>query len=406
MNPAVFLDLQNTIATDSSSADSVTLIKGAAPAIASLRGLGYRIVVVANHEDVARGTMTEDGVQALHTRVAELVRQTANGAVIDAFYYCPFHPKGTVKDYQHDHPNRKPKPGMLTQAAAEMSLELNSSWTIGDELADIQAGHAAGTRTIMLRPDADRLRPVDPSQIDGITSEEPDDDRPVGPGFFAVDLIDAARLIAQHPRVETAEAKRSVPGRKWDAEKIAQIQVPRPSSMKAAASEPLKQSGRTFRPWGAPQPENEADDKPIVAKPFRKRQQAAAEKPEQATQAPATTQANAATQVKPEPVERDIPQTIRDAIDKKKQAEARGEAVPEGVDKTLRLILQELRSQRGGATEFSFLTIIAVALQLVAIICLLGGLFMGGADDGLFLRWISTGLFAQLIAIATLMVGR
>jgi len=224
MHPAVFLDLDNTIVQDtggSADADAVTLIKGAAPAIASLRGLGYRIVVVANHEGVARGQFTEEDVEALHARIAELVKQTANGAIIDAFYYCPYHPKGTLKEYKKDHPSRKPRPGMLTQAAQEMSLDLSSSWMIGDMIADVQAGHAAGTRTIMLRPDADKLRPLDTSQLEGITTDAPDMERPPGPDFFVVGLIEAARLIAQQPRMEQPEAKAPAPGRKWDAEKIA-----------------------------------------------------------------------------------------------------------------------------------------------------------------------------------------
>lgn len=415
MQPAVFLDLDKTIIGDTgglSDFEEVTLIKGAAPAIASLRGLGYRIVVVANHEGVARGRMTEEDVEALHVRVAEMIRATANGAVIDAFYYCPFHPRGQVKGYKKDHPNRKPKPGMLTQAADEMGLELSASWMIGDELADVQAGHAAGARTILLRPDAEQLRPVDPAQMEGVTSEAPDRDRPTGPDFFAVGLIDAARLIAQQPRVEAVETKRAATGRKWDAEKIAKIQVPRPPAKPGekdgGGPVAAKQMGRAFRPWGAPTPEE--DDTPIVAKPYQKRQQAEAEAAaakSEATRAaePSPPKASPppsppATTAPPE-----IPENIREAIEKKKRAAAAGSPIDEGVEKTLRLILQELRAQRGMTQEFSFLTIIAVALQLVAIVCLLGGLFLGDTE-GMFLKWLGSGLILQLTGIATLLYGR
>lgn len=437
MHPAVFLDLDNTIIRDSDQGagpDSVALIKGAAPAIASLRGLGYRVVVVANHDRVARGAMSEDDVEALHAKVAELVRQTANGAVIDAFYYCPYHPKATVKDYKQDHRNRKPKPGMLTQAAEEMSLDLSASWMIGDELADVQAGHGAGVRTILLRPDAERLQPMDAAQLAGVTSEAPDMDRPAGPDFFAVGLVDAARLIAQQPRVDQAESKPNKPGRKWDAEKIAKLQVPRPAKKPEARPEPV-QAGRAFRPWGAPVPEE--DDKPIVAKPYRKRQQQedrgeaaepgpesvqrehapppssaaappAQNEPRQAvpTAEPAAPAARAQPVAKATGEPREIPESIRLAKEKKQQAAERGELDEDGAAKTLRLILQELRMQRGASNEFSFLTIIAVSLTLIGVVCLLGGLFMGGADDGLFLRWLGAGVMAQLIAIATLLYGR
>lgn len=425
MHPAVFLDLDNTIIHDnvgSTDADEVSLTQGAAPAIASLRGLGYRIVVVANHDSVARGSMTEDDVQALHARVAERVSKSANGAVIDAFYYCPFHPKGNLKQYKKDHRNRKPKPGMLEQAAQEMQLDLSSSWMIGDELADVQAGHAAGTRTILLRADADRLQPIDLTKTPGVVSEASDSERPTGPDFFAVGLIDAARLIAQQPRVDLAEQKRikEMAGRRWDAEKIAQIQVARPKSATPPKPEPTTATARAFRPWGAPVPEE--DDKPIGTKPFRKLTHRDAEEPALSASTPAAIATAAATtdtkpasttaQPRPQPATADtpaapnIPDNIRQAIDRKKQAKEKGDTTEPGTDKTLRLILQELRTQRGGAGEFSFITIIAVALQLVAIVCLLGGLFMGGTDDGLFIRWLGVGLMAQLTAIATLLYGR
>jgi D-glycero-D-manno-heptose 1,7-bisphosphate phosphatase len=403
MQPAVFLDLDNTIIDASDgvpSVEALLLIKGAAPAIASLRGLGYRIVVAANHEGVARGERTEEDVHALHARVAEMVMQTANGAVIDAFYYCPFHPKGKLKKYKKDHPTRKPKPGMLEQAAEDLKLDLATSWMIGDELADVQAGHAAGTRTILLRPDAERLMPTDPATLEGVTAEPPDRERPTGPDFFAVSLVDAARLIAQQPRVEQAEAKAASSDRKWDAEKIAKIQVPRPAKNGDESQTSPPTAVREFRPWGAPAKE-EGEDTPIVAKPFRKRHQADAAVAEQPS-APAepTTQPSTPKPPPPAPV---IPESIRQAKERKQATKSQSES---DSDKTLRMILHELRAQRGKDQEFSFLAIVAVALQLVAVVCLLGGLFMGGDNDGVFLRWLGAGVMAQLTAIATLLYGR
>lgn len=401
MQSAIFLDLENTIVQDPGNTPDpakLSLIQGAAPAIASMRGLGYKIIVVANHEGVARGRYTEDDVHAMHAQVAELVKQTANGAVIDAFYYCPFHPRGEVKQYRKDHKTRKPRPGMLEQAAEELKLELSSSWMIGDELADIQAGHAAGTRTVLLRPDAERLQPVDPETIEGITSEPPDRERPPGPDFFAVNLVDAARLVAQQPRVEQVEAKGPAPGRKWDAEKIAKIQVARPTNQQASGQTNPPAATRAFRPWGAPVEEDDAA--PVVTKPFRKRLQS-----EEAQSQPVSEQADTSPdQPAEQPLTPEIPENIRQAIENKRASKTASPDLED--DKTLRMILHELRAQRGTDQEFSFLTIIAVALQLVAIVCLLGGLFMGGGDDGLFLRWIGVGVMAQLTSIATLLYGR
>lgn len=424
MQPAVFLDLEKTIIEDPldlSATDSISLIKGAAPAIASLRGLGYRFVVVANHDGVARGQCSVADVQALHERVEQLLRASANGAQIDAFYDCPYHPRGVVKQFKKDHPNRKPKPGMLLQAAEEMSLDLSASWMIGDELADVQAGHAAGTRTILLRPDADRLQPVDPASIEGITAEEPDVQRPAGPDFFAVSLIDAARLIAQQPRIEPADAKQRTEQGKWDSAKIAKLQVPRPKSTpqpsappapatSAKQGSPSQAQARSFRPWDAPVRDDEAD-KPIVSKPYRRRHEPADDAGRTA-QTPRENVASSASPSSPEqpsgevqiPGKPEIPSTIRDAIQKKKATREHPEDSEQ--HKLLRMMLQELRAQRGASQDFSFLTIVAVALQLVAVICLLGGLFMGSGDDGLFFRWLGAGLIAQLMAISTLLYGR
>ena len=154
--PAVFLDRDNTIIHndgDLGNPDEVRLIQGAGPAIASLCGLGYRVVVITNQGGVARGKYTEDDVHAVHARIEDLVREKANGARIDGFYFCPYHPEGKVSRYKMEHDDRKPKPGMLLRAAADLDLDLSQSWTVGDALRDVEAGAAAGTRTVLLQVD-------------------------------------------------------------------------------------------------------------------------------------------------------------------------------------------------------------------------------------------------------------
>ena len=153
---AVFLDRDNTIIHndgDLGDPDMVRLVRGAANAIASLRTLGYRVVVVSNQGGVARGKYAESDVDAVHQRIAELVYETSGG-LIDRFYYCPFHPEGTVEQYRQDHPWRKPQPGMLLQAAEDLDLDLVGSWMVGDQERDIEAGLAAGCQTILISRDA------------------------------------------------------------------------------------------------------------------------------------------------------------------------------------------------------------------------------------------------------------
>ena len=150
--PAVFFDRDNTlIASDGYLGDpaKVVLIEGAADAIARLRALGFRIVVVSNQSGVARGMFTEDAVRAVNERTNELLRADNPRAVIDRHEFCPFHPEATVEQYRQDSDLRKPKPGMILAAAEGMGLDPARSWLIGDAPRDIEAGKAAGCRTVL-----------------------------------------------------------------------------------------------------------------------------------------------------------------------------------------------------------------------------------------------------------------
>ena len=166
MNAAVFLDRDNTIIHndgDLGDPKQVKLIQGAASAIASLRGLGYLIVIVTNQGGVARGKYGVEDVDKVHEKITQLVYENA-GAKIDRFYFCPYHPKGLVEKYTREHPWRKPQPGMLLQAAKDLQIDMDQSWMIGDALRDIEAGAAAGVRTILLKPDAQTLPPLKASE--------------------------------------------------------------------------------------------------------------------------------------------------------------------------------------------------------------------------------------------------
>lgn len=148
MHPAVFLDRDNTlIANDGDLGDpeGVVLLEGVREGLGRLHRGGFRLVVVTNQGGVARGRYDEAAVRAVHDRLQELT-----GRPPLSFYYCPFHPGGTVPEYAREHPWRKPAPGMLREAANRESLDLESSWMIGDQPRDAEAGRAAGCRTILL----------------------------------------------------------------------------------------------------------------------------------------------------------------------------------------------------------------------------------------------------------------
>lgn len=153
--PAVFLDRDDTlihcrsVTPDGDLGDPalVRLMDGAADACRALAEAGFTIVVVSNQGGVARGRYTTDAVERVNDRINELL-----GGLITRFYYCPYHPKGTVPAFTREHAWRKPAPGMLIQAAMDLGLDLEHSWMVGDAERDVEAGRAAGCRTILVAP--------------------------------------------------------------------------------------------------------------------------------------------------------------------------------------------------------------------------------------------------------------
>lgn len=151
--PAVFLDRDGTLIDDIGYIDSpgkVRLLPGAAEAVRAFNRAGHLVVVVSNQSGVARGLLDEGTMNDIQSQVQTLLaRQNAR---IDAAYLCPFldGPEATVEAYRRESPLRKPAPGMLFQAANEHNIDLIHSWMIGDSLRDVQAGQAAGCRTILI----------------------------------------------------------------------------------------------------------------------------------------------------------------------------------------------------------------------------------------------------------------
>jgi D-glycero-D-manno-heptose 1,7-bisphosphate phosphatase len=148
---AVFLDRDGTLNVDTgyvASASDVRLIPGAAQGAKRLADAGYALVIASNQSGVARGMMTEAMADAVDARLLELLRE--HGVSIEASYRCPHLPGGEVQRYAVECECRKPKPGMLVQAARELGLDLASSWMVGDGERDVEAGLAAGTRAVLI----------------------------------------------------------------------------------------------------------------------------------------------------------------------------------------------------------------------------------------------------------------
>ncbi len=152
MAKAVFLDRDGTINVELEflhRPEEFVFIPGAPQAIRLLNDAAFLVIVVTNQSGIARGYYDEAAVHRLHRHVdAELARF---GARIDAYYFCPHHPKYGIGDYGMECECRKPRPGMLFRAAADLSLDLAASFMVGDKLADVQAGLSAGCRSLLVR---------------------------------------------------------------------------------------------------------------------------------------------------------------------------------------------------------------------------------------------------------------
>ena len=122
MNRAVFLDRDGTLIEEVGYLDRLDRLRFfpySVDAVRLLNAAGFAVIVVTNQAGIARGFFDEAFVEATHGHIADTL--AAGGARIDGFYYCPHHPDGTVASYRQACDCRKPQPGMLRRAAADLS---------------------------------------------------------------------------------------------------------------------------------------------------------------------------------------------------------------------------------------------------------------------------------------------
>ena len=147
--PAAFLDRDGVLNVDHGYTfrpDDLELMPAAAAAVRRLNAAGYTVIVVSNQSGVARGFYTEAAVEAFNAHLRDAL--LAQSARIDAFYYCPHHPDGTVPALAIRCQCRKPQPGMLEQAARDWPIDRGRSFLIGDKDDDLAAAKAFGIRGV------------------------------------------------------------------------------------------------------------------------------------------------------------------------------------------------------------------------------------------------------------------
>lgn len=179
---AVFLDKDDTLVDDNPcnvEPGCVALCSAAGPALRLLARLNYRFVVVSDQAAIAHGQVDEVAMASIADRLGDLMFRER--VALDAFYYCPHHPKRSVTRYAFACGCRKPQPGLLLKAASEHQIDLRASWMVGARLHDVEAGNRAGCRTLLVDNGTETEWRLGPRRV---------------PTRIAPDLYAAAMLIA------------------------------------------------------------------------------------------------------------------------------------------------------------------------------------------------------------------
>jgi D-glycero-D-manno-heptose 1,7-bisphosphate phosphatase len=173
-HPAVFLDRDGVLVADHGPvvrAGELDILPGVPEALALLKDAGYRLIVVTNQAVVARGMITESGLDALHAEFAQMLRE-GGAPQWDALYSCPHHPNATLERYRAACECRKPQPGMILRAILEHDLDPTRSFLVGDRPTDILAGARGGCRTILVTSGLHTAAPIESGHPEDVHASE------------------------------------------------------------------------------------------------------------------------------------------------------------------------------------------------------------------------------------------
>lgn len=153
---AIFLDRDGVINVESgyiTSSKDLFLIEGVSDAIRRINRSGMLAILITNQPVVARGECSHNCIRKIHNKLESSLG--IEGAYLDFIYYCPHHPdkgfSGEIKDLKFDCNCRKPKPGMIIQAALDYNIDLEKSWMIGDTTSDVLAAKNAKVKSILVK---------------------------------------------------------------------------------------------------------------------------------------------------------------------------------------------------------------------------------------------------------------
>jgi len=187
-NTAIFLDRDGTINDEVGYLDhenKLQIIPAAFEAIRLINESGMKAVVITNQAGVAKGLFTEKFVRKINGQIQSALLE--KGALIDRFYFCPHHPSEGNDPYRKICDCRKPEPGLLHQAAADLDIDLAQSYLIGDRLRDIETAHRAYAKGILVMTGygQDLMQQAGPDEANEFNQ----------PDHIAQDILEAVRWI-------------------------------------------------------------------------------------------------------------------------------------------------------------------------------------------------------------------
>jgi D-glycero-D-manno-heptose 1,7-bisphosphate phosphatase len=148
---AVFVDRDGTLIRDVGylcRQEQLEILPRVPAALRLLKKKGYKVVVITNQSAVARGRVTESSLADIHR---ELLRRLArSGAQVDGVYYCPHHPTEGLAPYNMPCDCRKPAPGLIRRAAADLGLAVSRSYVIGDQGTDMELAERSGAKGLWI----------------------------------------------------------------------------------------------------------------------------------------------------------------------------------------------------------------------------------------------------------------
>ena len=152
MRPAIFFDRDGTLSHEVGYVNHVSrfrLYPWTVDALRLVNRAEWLAVVVTNQAGVARGYFPEPVIHEVHARFHAAL--AGSGAHVDGLYFCPHHPTVGEAPYRMDCDCRKPRPGMLKRAEAELGADLSRSWVVGDRHSDMELAWAVGARGCLVK---------------------------------------------------------------------------------------------------------------------------------------------------------------------------------------------------------------------------------------------------------------